>query len=291
MPEHWKRLIGQFLSNTDAFQHEDDWFAAQVVDKSVAWLKANRSHPKTLLWIDSFDPHEPWDPPRRFDTYTDPDYQGPRLIMPLGGKAADWATPDQVRYIRGLYAGECAYVDDRLGRLFHPLADHGKFLKGADRLYSELLKVPFMIRLPKGEHGGTRSHALVQYHDVLPTLLDLLGYGNNADAMHGRSFRALLSGDADQHRDAIITGYYEGADRAVRDQAWSFISRPADEPDELYNLRDDPGEQRNLIDQYPDEARRLAARFGAVFYRQRPPHLKGVQGRYELQASGLETGH
>jgi len=115
----------------------------------------------------------------------------------MGGNTADWATPEQIRFIRGLYAGECAFVDHCLGWLFdalkdlgylddsivvlladhgHPLADHGKFLKGGDRLHSELLKVPFMIYAPN--ITPRRTKALVQFPDLLPTLFELLGMWN-----------------------------------------------------------------------------------------------------------------
>jgi len=168
----WRQRVSQFLANTDDFVDEDEWFAARVVEEAADWLRKNRSHEKIFLWVDCFDPHEPWDPPKRFDLYTDPEYRGPRLILPMGGPSHVWATPEEIRHIRGLYAGEVAFVDHCLGRLFatleqlgyfddsvilvladhgHPLSDHGKFLKGPDRLYSELLRVPFMIRLPRGE--------------------------------------------------------------------------------------------------------------------------------------------
>ena len=78
-----------------------------------------------LLWIDCFDPHEPWDPPARFDTYTDPAYTGPRLILPMGGLTRTWATPEETRFMRGLYAGEVEFVDYCLERLFAGLRDLG----------------------------------------------------------------------------------------------------------------------------------------------------------------------
>jgi arylsulfatase A-like enzyme len=310
----WRGLVAQFLANTDDFAREEDWFAAKVVDEAVDWLTHNRSHPRIFAWIDSFDPHEPWDPPARFDTYTDPDYSGKRLILPIGGPAAGWATPEEIRHIQGLYAGEAAFVDHCLGRLFqalqelgyyddsvivlladhgHPLADHGKFLKGGDRLYNEVLKVPFMIRLPGGR-GARSTQAIVQFHDVLPTLLDLLGMTNNTSAMQGSSFLPVLRGDADAHRDVIITGYHEAVDRCVRDQTWSLIQRPPGEPDELYNLIQDPGECVNLIDRYPAEAHRLAQSFGGYFRTHSQPGMgltqaKGIQGKYELASGGLAT--
>jgi arylsulfatase A-like enzyme len=305
----WRGRVAQFLANTEGFTREEDWFPARVVDEAIAWLTHNRDHQRIFAWIDSFDPHEPWDPPSRFDTYTDARYTGKRLIMPLGGPAKDWATPEEIRHIQGLYAGEAAFVDHCLGRLFqafqdlgyyddsvvvlladhgHPLADHGKFLKGGDRMYNELLKVPFMVRLPGGQ-GARRSQALVQFHDVLPTLLDLLGMANNTGSMHGRSFRPVLRGDADEHRQVVITGYHEAPDRCVRDRMWSYVRRPEGEPDELYNLIEDPRERHNLIDEYPGQARRLARAFGSYFRRGATQvEVKGVQGKYELASGGVD---
>ncbi|HIE52462.1 MAG TPA: sulfatase [Armatimonadetes bacterium] len=308
-PPSWRARIHQFLANTDDFTEEKDWFPAKVVAEAVDWLRKNRVHEKIFLWLDSFDPHEPWDPLPRFDQYTDPNYSGPRLIMPMGGWASDWATPEQIKYIQGLYAGEAAFVDYCLGPLFecleeegyyedsliflvgdhgHPLGDHGKFLKGADRMYSELLKVPFMFRFPEGQYGGRRTSALVTFCDVLPTVLEILGLENNIEYMHGRSFLPVLKGDTDTHRDAIITGYREGLDRCIRDTTWSYISRPPEEPDELYHLREDPRERNNLIDEYPEEAVRLARRFGNYFRKGGMRAVKGIQGKYEMGSASVE---
>lgn len=305
----WRGRVARFLANTDDFVREEDWFPARVVDEAIDWLRKNRQHGRIFAWIDSFDPHEPWDPPARFDVYTNPNYRGKRLIMPMGGPASRWATQEEIDHIRGLYAGEAAFVDHCLGRLFgalqelgfyddsvivvladhgHPLADHGKFLKGGDRMYSELLKVPFMIRLPGGQ-GARRTSALVQFQDLLPTILDLIGLKGNTSAMHGRSFLPVLRGDSDDHREVIITGYHEAPDRCVRDKTWSYVRRPDGEPDELYNLEEDPRERRNLIDEHPDEARRLARACGSYFSRGVPQReVKGIQGKYELASGGIE---
>jgi arylsulfatase A-like enzyme len=309
----FRGLVARFLANTDGFGREEDWFAPRLADAACAWLRENRSHERCFLWVDSFEPHEPWDPPKRFDTYTDPGYRGKRLILPMGGLAADWASPEEIRHIRGLYAGEVASVDCALGRLFstlrelgcyedsvvvvladhgHPLADHGKFLKGSDRMYGEVLRVPFMVRLPGGRHAR-RTGAIVQYPDLLPTLLELAGYGSCDAAMHGRSFAAVLRGETDDHRPAAISGYHGGGDRSIRDRRWSYIERPGGQPltasgrpggqpDELYDLASDPRETVNLVDRHPEEARRLAGTFGNLF-RDAPAHaVKGLQGSYEL---------
>jgi arylsulfatase A-like enzyme len=307
--ELWRRRVEQFLANTDGFSDESHWFAPQVVDESIAWLKGNRVHDRSFLWIDSFDPHEPWDPPSRWDTYGDPGYQGARLIMPMGGRMEQWASAEEVRHIRGLYAGEVASVDHAFGRLFqalgelgylddslivltndhgHPLGDHGKFLKGGDRMHGELLNCPFMVRFPGGKHGGRRTPALVQFHDLLPTLLDVLGMEADTGAMHGRSFRRVLEGETDAHRQAAISGYYEAYERCVRDGTWSYVRRPEGEADEPYDLSQDPRETRNLVDEHPEEARRLASLFGPYFYRAPVREVKGLQGRYEMGSASVD---
>lgn len=309
----WRSLVAQFVANTDDFTREEDWFPSKVVDEAIDWLTRNRVHSRIFAWIDSFDPHEPWDPPARFDTYTAAGYDGKRLILPLGGLADEWATPQEIRHIRGLYAGEAAFVDHCLGRLFqtlddlgyygdsiivvvadhgHPLGDHGKFLKGGDRMYNELLRVPLLIRLPGGQ-GARRTRALVQFHDLLPTLLDLLGLSNNVTSMHGRSFLSVMRGDGDAHRDVIITGYHEAVERCVRDETWSYVQRPEGEQDELYHLLEDPKERNNLIHQHPDEAHRLTRAFGSYFglrspWVAGPIEPNGIQGKYELASGSVD---
>jgi arylsulfatase A-like enzyme len=214
---------------------------------------------------------------------------------------------EEIAYIRGLYAGECAYVDHYIGRFVqtlktlglyddaliilladhgHPLADHGKFLKGPDRMYNELLKVPCLFKLPGGAHAGMRTDALASFHDVLPTLLEIVGMGNNRDALPGKSLMPLMHGEVESIRDVVISGYHDAEDRCIRDRTWSYIRRPEGEPDELYHLLDDPLEQHNLIDDHPEVAKRLASSFGGLYFPHAPAAIKGVQGRYEVAHTG-----
>jgi arylsulfatase A-like enzyme len=307
-PPQWSALVRRCLQNVEPFQSADDHYCAQLVREALEWLEDNRSHERIFLWVDSFDPHEPWTPPREFDRYTAPGYQGKRIILPPGGEARAVMTPEEIAYTRGLYGGEVAYVDHYIGQLLarvrelelwdrslivllsdhgHPLADHGKFLKGADRLYNELLRVPFMIRFPAAEYGGRRVRALAQFHDVLPTLLDALGICYDREAFHGHSLLPLIRGEGPSLRESIITGYYGAHDRCIRTETWSLILRPDDEPDELYHLTDDPKEAHNLIDEHPDVAQELTRRFGTFYTRGRQPAVKGVQGRYEVAGTGL----
>lgn len=275
-PPAWRKLLARYLANTDHFASEADHFPRQVMSRALEWLGRNRGQERVFCWIDCFDPHEPWDPPERFDRYTSSEYRGSRLILPMGGPASEWASPEEIRHIRGLYAGECSFVDhcmgifleglDELGYMDdsvivlladhgHPLADHGKFLKSGDRLYSELLNVPFMIYSPDLEPMTTS--AIVGFPDLLPTLLGLLGHADFAEAMAGRSFLPTLNGESREHRHVAVSGYYNAPDRSIRDGRWSYVYRPGNAPDELYDLVADPRERRSSLDEHPEEAVRL----------------------------------
>ncbi|MFQ5796215.1 MAG: sulfatase [Candidatus Bipolaricaulia bacterium] len=280
-------LLPQYLKNIEGREDETDYSAAQVARTAITWLETNDQEP-FFLWVEFFDPHEPWDPPPPFDRrYTDPNYRGKKLIHPKYGPV-DWMTEEELNYVRGLYAGEVSFVDTWVGKLLekietlglyqnslivflsdhgHPHGDHGSILKTADSLYSELLRIPMLIHLP-GEEGAEESRdALIQTHDLLPTLLDYAGLGVEAEAMHGRSLRPVIeTGEGGDLRNYIIVGYHESPHRCVRDKEWSFILRPAGQENELYNLVKDPKEQHNVIRDHPDTAEELAAQLGLYFF-------------------------
>ena len=104
----------------------------------------------------------------------------------------------------------------------------------------------------------------------------------------------MIDGDSDTARDAVITGYYERADRCIRDQKWSLIVRPAGEQDELYDLENDRRETTNVIENHPEVAERLRGAFGAIYFGRTGPgvegqyEFKGVQGAYEMASRVVE---
>ncbi len=308
-PASWRALLQVVCQNLDQAERAADFPCYRTFEQAAEWVRRNQDQTRPfLLWVETFDPHEPWTPPAEFDVYGDPAYRGKEYILPPGGPAAAHFTPEEMRRIRSLYAGEVSYVDDMAGRFLqvlrdcdryedslifllsdhgHPLAEHGKFLKGPDRMYSELLKVPFGFKLPGGRAAGTRTPALAQFPDVLPTLLDAAGLAGDLPGLQGRSLMPLVRGEAEQIRSATISGYHHGADRCIRDQKWSLVLRGGTEADELYCLRDDPRETRNLIDQHPEVAGRLAASFGAAFAVSGRP-IKGLQGSFEVAHTAAE---
>jgi len=275
------RLLDQYLRNTAHFQTEDDYFAARIFDESIRWCETNAGHhEKFFLMVDCFDPHEPWDPPPPFDTkYTDPKYKGPRLMHPKYGPV-DWMTDEELEYVKGLYAGEVSFVDKRVGLFLdklsdlglmenslvmvmsdhgHPHGDHGSIMKTPQNLYSELIRIPLMIRFPDKRFAGKRIESLVQVVDIAPSILDIIGQSEESLAMQGKSFLPLIEGKQQKIREYAHIGIFNTEDRCIRNEEWSFIHRPDGIPEELYNLKEDPAEKVNVADRYPEEAKALSS--------------------------------
>jgi arylsulfatase A-like enzyme len=306
MPAHWHSRVLAVLRNLDGRVEPEDFPCYQTMSAALEVLDAARRDGRPLfLWVDTFQPHEPWCPPAKFDTFGDPSYRGAKIVMPPGGPADAWADAEEIARIRSLYAGEAAYVDHCVGRLLdglremgyfdeavivvlsdhgHPLADHGKFLKGTDRMYSELLKVPFLVRLPGG--GGRRVADLARFPDLMPTLLDLAGLGANARSMAGRSLRPVVEGSGTSPYPAVVSGYFRGSERCIRNQRYSYVMRPPGQKDELYDLIEDPRETHNLIDDARDAAEALLKEVGAA-YLPRQSAARGVQGSMEVAHTSL----
>ena len=68
--------IHQYLRNVSIRRSEEDCFAPQVVREAVHWLEQNHDRGPFFLYVDIFDPHEPWDPPAHYVDLYDPDGEG-----------------------------------------------------------------------------------------------------------------------------------------------------------------------------------------------------------------------
>jgi arylsulfatase A-like enzyme len=234
------RMIDQYLRNTSKFEKESEYFGAQVFGRASEWINENAgAHKRIFMTVDCFDPHEPWDPPQPYDTmYTDPNYRGPKLIHPKYGPV-DWMTEAELEYVRGLYAGEVTFVDRWFGRFIdqlkelnllnaslvivvsdhgHPHGDHGTIMKSAPNLYSELVKVPFMVRFPDKKYAGKRLDAIAQFVDIAPTILDFLGFTDSLEVMQGKSLLSLIRSEVESIREVARIGVFNYSDRCIRDK-------------------------------------------------------------------------
>jgi N-acetylglucosamine-6-sulfatase len=123
--------------------------------------------------------------------------------------------------------------------------------------YEESIRVPLFIRYPKliksSGAGTTRDQAALNV-DIAPTLLELAG-ASIPKEMHGRSLAPLFKDNPRKWRDAFLTEYFAeerfpniASWQAVRAARWKYIHyTELDGSDELYDLKADPGEMKNLI--------------------------------------------
>jgi arylsulfatase len=218
-----------------------------------------------------------------YDTSRDPfdpnnEEFAPWWKHPLGRLAKDtWLrTPQGLvtdpAYLVALYDREIRHLDDGLAELLGAVdkmdlaeqtlvivtADHGESLTEHGifcehhGLYDPTIRIPFIARLPGVLPQSLRLKQLVQTHDVAPTLLDAIGK-EARPSMDGRTFWPLLTGeDKGKTRNRIVSLECSWqAKWCLRTDRYKFIL--AREPDfygnpirELYDLHEDPEENRNL---------------------------------------------
>ena len=127
------------------------------------------------------------------------------------------------------------------------------------------LRVPLIMAGP-GVPETDRVDAFTIMSDVAPTLLEFAGVSPNApnaDAMTGRSFRSLLTGDADHiYGETDPVGFETSGQAALFRGDYKLVRNMPPHGDgvwRLYNIAVDPGESRDLAETYPDLVEELHA--------------------------------
>jgi N-acetylglucosamine-6-sulfatase len=121
--------------------------------------------------------------------------------------------------------------------------------------YEDSMRVPLLAWCPDVIKRGTQVEELVQNIDIAPTILEAAGLERPRD-MDGRSFLPLLEGKSIPWRDAVFYEYYWERNfpqtptvHAVRTDRYKYIHYHGIwDTDELYDLKNDPAEMNNLID-------------------------------------------
>jgi arylsulfatase A len=193
---------------------------------------------------------------------------------------------------RAAYAGMITFMDKQIGRLFALLkeldldentivfftSDNGTtFLKeqvdyeffdsvgGLNGLKGSVLeggiRVPLLVRWPgKIEKGAVSGHISAHY-DAMATMAEIAGEAAPDDS-DGISYLPSLRGAKQRAHDYLFWDYAGyGAQLAVRQGDWKAVRRGLkknpDAPLQLYNLKDDPGESRDLAEERPKIAQRM----------------------------------
>ncbi len=162
------------------------------------------------------------------------------------------------------YYGLITHMDEQIGRILSALersgqsgntivifaADNGLALGshgllGKQSVYEHSMRTPLIIAGP-GIPRERSTRAFTYLLDVFPTVCDVLGI-KAPDGIEGESLRPLWEGKKASIRDSVFLPFLQ-IQRAVRDERWKLIAYPRLGHLELFDLRSDPHETRNLID-------------------------------------------
>jgi arylsulfatase A-like enzyme len=204
-----------------------------------------------MLFVDEFDPHEPFDTPEEWAGRYDDTWEGPHLIWPpyaVDAKAKGIIDDRDARQIRAQYGGKLSMIDHWLGRVLDALdatgawedtavilcTDHGHYLgdtdvKGRDvwgkpgiPVYKPLGHIPLMVAWP-GAAPGTNP-ALTTSTDIHATLAAVFGV-DVPHVSHGRSLAPLINGESSSVRDWLLTGVWGREVQLVTDE-WRYTRGP-----------------------------------------------------------------
>ena len=122
--DHWQTFsqedvrwfINQYQTNMERWSQEGESLIELTANRMMAWLKQNHDQKPFFLHMEAFDPHEPWDAPKRFlDKYM-PNAKGPSWTNP---PYAEVEVPEEgAKRLRANYAGEVSCVDYWVGEIF-----------------------------------------------------------------------------------------------------------------------------------------------------------------------------
>ena len=253
-------------------------WTARVFTRAADSLHHAAAHQPFALVADTFQPHEPWTPPRRYaDLYPTKGHRGPEPSTALYLRTADWLSKRRagpvLERMRDLYAAELTMTDHWLGVFLERLrwlglegntvialvSDHGILLgehgwtgKIASMLHPPLMHVPFILVNPASRRRGATSERLAQTHDVGPTLLSLAG----VEPPHGMDGLDLRG----ERRRKLAYGGYANWHYARTDEI-AYVGSNRGRGRRLYDLDRDPREKNNLAHRHP---KRIDALYGTV---------------------------
>lgn len=232
---------------------------AMLIEKLHRWLEPQGTS-KIFVWLHMLTTHEPHNPPPAF----------------APTKRADGKQPP----VGDLYNGEVRAVDAMIGDLIKAIegtvgldrsmivltSDHGQELNERGRvghghsLHEEVTRVPLIMAAPRSVSARTIDR-YVRVIDILPTMLDYAGHADRfPDDAEGVSIANLV--DA---RGPALPVFCEGmlygnTQRALTQDGYKLILDAFDSSCQLYDLRSDAVEQKDLAGEQPQRVALMKTR-------------------------------
>ncbi len=298
--------------------------ADDCTDATLKWVAKRSADEPFFLWVHYQDPHGPYTPPAEHLSLFERDHAGQKPLP----ASADHGGRDRIPKYQLLgnerrpgpyedrYDAEIHFFDQHLGRLIdglvarglyedslivftadhgESLGDHGWWFCHGENLHRELVRVPLLVRYPKGVreraapplNGAARVDQLACHLDLWPTVLEALGL----EPVPNRG-TSLFSETLPEGRVAaqFLARLQTPARRlGVTDGRWHVILR-GPEAARLYDLEADPGELRNLAAERPEVLNDLHLRYTQHMESDPRPWLRpAVREMDERARRGLEA--
>ena len=237
-------LIGKkHIGPRDSFPFDRPGNLKNLPKTVRSYITKDKSKPWCLL-VASHNPHSPWN--------QGPDYDPDRIHLPpylLDTQSTRETVAD--------YYGEITALDEEVGQCMDAVRETGQeentvfiftseqgcaFPGGKWTCYEAGLHTAFIVRWPGRVKAGTETDAMVQYVDVVPTLLEAAGVNPNEidtgcpdptgyRGFDGKSFLDVMRGRADEHNDYVYgvhttKGIINGKPypvRSVRGRRYKYI--------------------------------------------------------------------
>jgi choline-sulfatase len=239
--------------------------------------------------VSFYEPHSPFEFPVEYRARHSPEkFDVPRVaaedLWQVPKVFAD-LTDEEKRGIAVAYYTSVEFMDANVGRVLaaleasgraeetlviytgdhgYMLGQHGRFEKHCG--YEPAVRSPLIVKVPGKPGTGRGTSALVEFVDILPTVLDYVGGVPAPVGVQGKSLRPLLEGKAQRHRERVFIEYSENEEGYVVTDRWKLIyCTGARERDDgyatgkpspgrtvrLYDLARDPGELENVAEREP----------------------------------------
>ena len=308
---NWKQgfnIYDDTMDDKELVRNMPERIAKSTTDRAIELI--NRFRKSSLfMWIHYQDPHGPYTPQKQYaGLFWDPHNQKPRNIKVnkslsgWGGIPSYQKLPNSTdyHYYVSQYDAEIRYQDEHFKRLIDALkrfgiydealifltADHGEgmgehdyYFAHGENLYSSLTHVPLIIK--QGGQLVGRKNNFVQHLDIVPTALNFAGIKPDS-RFRGRDLR---------EQSNIKTEIFarKGNMFSIIHDGFKLIYTRQKKRYELFDLKTDPNEEHNLIDdhEHRERAKDLALRLKRIAEEDRLK-LNVVSERLKLSNEEIE---
>ena len=231
-------------------REQEDFPGPRTMAAAARWIDENAGyHDRFFLFVDEFDPHEPFDTPEPYASMYDDSWEGAHLIWPpymQGAVERGVLTDRQAHQVRACYGSKLTMIDHWFGKVIEAIerhalwddtavivcTDHGHYLGEKDiwgkpgvPAFEPLGHIPLMIAWPN-VMATTRS-ALTTTVDIFATIADVFNVQVD-HRTHGESLVPLLHDESELAREFLLSGVW-GREVHLIDGRYKYARAPAND--------------------------------------------------------------